>query len=116
MTGVEVLAMEEVAIEFAFNWNAFFISFGIAFVFLALIGLAVYSTTKETRDILIGAILGVTFGFIFGTVFGSVTKIPTEYESQYKVIISDEVSMNEFIDRYEIIEQDGKIYTVVERD
>lgn len=30
MTGVEILAMEEVAVEFAFNWTAFFISFGVS--------------------------------------------------------------------------------------
>ena len=116
MTGVEVLAMEEVAVEFAFNWTAFFIAFGISLVFIGLIGLAVSNATSEWGNLLIGILLGATFGCIFGTLFGSVTKIPVEYENQYKVIISDEVSMNEFVDRYEIIEQEGKIYTVAERD
>ena len=35
--------------------------------------------------------------------------------TQYKVTISDEVNFTEFNDKYEIIEQDGKIYTIKER-
>lgn len=34
---------------------------------------------------------------------------------EYKVIISDEVSLNEFYDKYEIVDQEGKIYTIKER-
>lgn len=35
---------------------------------------------------------------------------------EYKVIIDDSVSMNEFLDKYEILDQEGKIYTVKERE
>ena len=38
-----------------------------------------------------------------------------KYETRYQVIIDDSVSMNEFQDKYEIIEMEGKIYTVRER-
>ena len=34
---------------------------------------------------------------------------------EYKVTIDDSVSMNEFLDKYEILNQEGKIYTVKER-
>ena len=33
---------------------------------------------------------------------------------EYKVTIDDSVSMNEFLDKYEILDQEGKIYTVKE--
>jgi hypothetical protein len=33
---------------------------------------------------------------------------------EYKVAIDDSVSMNEFLDKYEILDQEGKIYTVKE--
>ena len=33
-----------------------------------------------------------------------------------KVTINDSVSMNEFLDKYEILDQEGKIYTVKERE
>ena len=35
---------------------------------------------------------------------------------EYKVTIDDSVSMNDFIDKYEILDQEGKIYTVKERE
>ena len=47
---------------------------------------------------------------------GTVTRTPEKYETQYKVTISDEVSFNEFMDKYEILDQEGKIYTVKERE
>ena len=34
---------------------------------------------------------------------------------EYKVTIDDSVSMNEFLDKYEILDQEGKIYTVKEK-
>lgn len=35
---------------------------------------------------------------------------------EYKVAIDDSVSINEFLDKYEILDQEGKIYTVKERE
>ena len=35
---------------------------------------------------------------------------------EYKVTIDDSVSMNEFLDKYEILGQEGKIYTVKEKN
>ena len=35
---------------------------------------------------------------------------------QYKVTISDDVNFVEFTERYEVIEQDDKIYTIREKD
>ncbi len=35
---------------------------------------------------------------------------------EYKVTIDNSVSMTEFMDKYEIIDQEGKIYTVKERE
>ena len=41
----------------------------------------------------------------------------TKYEvTEYKIIISDNVKFNEFNDRYIIVEQEGKIYKIRERD
>ena len=51
-------------------------------------------------------------GFLSSVIIGAVE---IEYYPTYKVTIADEVSMNEFMDRYEILNQDGKIYTVKER-
>ena len=36
--------------------------------------------------------------------------------TEYKVTIDDSVSMNEFLNKYEILDQEGKIYTVKEKE
>lgn len=42
-------------------------------------------------------------------------KIPIgEYE--YKVIIDDNVSMTEFYEHYEVVDQDGKIFIIREKE
>ena len=38
-----------------------------------------------------------------------------KYETRYQVTVDDSVSMNKFQNKYEIIEVEGKIYTVRER-
>lgn len=47
-------------------------------------------------------------------VFG-VTITETPPETQYQVLIDESVSMSEFFEKYEIVEQEGKIYTVKEK-
>ena len=46
---------------------------------------------------------------------GSKSKTDINY-IEHKVTIDDSVSMNEFLDKYEILDQEGKIYTVRERE
>ena len=55
---------------------------------------------------------GVFISFILMLVF----PIHTGEYTQYKVTISDEVNFVEFTEKYEIINQDEKIYTIKERD
>ena len=114
MTGVEILSIEEIAVDFAFNWDAFFICFGSIFIVFALISAAMSSHFDDWNQLVVGLVAGAILGVMFGYVFGSGLKTPTEFANQYKVTISDEVSMNEFLSRYEIIDQEGKIYTVRE--
>jgi hypothetical protein len=115
MNGVEILAAQEVVIEYAWNWSAYFITIGIVALFGGLIGLA-FSKPLETFQGLVGGVcVGVLFGAIIGVLPASIT-LPDEYETHYKVTISDEVAMNDFLERYEILDKEGRIYTVRERD
>lgn len=115
MTGVEILAVEEVAIESAFNWMACFISFCVVVAIFVLFGTATSKRYDDLMHFLVGVVAGVIVGAAFGAAFGFGLSIPTVYENQYKVTISDEVKINEFLEKYEIIDQEGKIYTVRER-
>lgn len=116
MTGVEILAMEEVLVKSDFNLQAFWIAFGIAvasFICLGFIGIINYCDWSEFAAM---ELFGILVSVLLGVLFGSIEATPIEYETQYKVIISDEVSMNDFLSEYEIIDQEGKIYTVRERN
>lgn len=115
MAGVEILAMKEVVISSAFNWTAFWIALAAFLSGGFLIGVLVGVGTYDYSNVVVGVILGLLAGILFGSMLGDTMGTPTEYAAQYKVTISDEVSMNEFLERYEIIGQEGKIYTVRER-
>ena len=72
---------------------------------------------------LIDDILGKWYNYLTGIailicLFGICTIIcaPREQIPRYQVIISDEVNFNNFNDYYKIIEQEGLIYTVEERE
>ena len=55
--------------------------------------------------------------FIISIICTIVSWEKTKYEvTEYKIIISDNVKFNEFNDRYIIVEQEGKIYKIRERD
>lgn len=116
MTGVEILTSSQVASDWAFNWTAFWIV-GIA-IFAAATCIGIWQWLSGDCEFAIVPVLfciGLAFGGMLGALSGSWFSQPTEYTTEYKVIISDEVSLNEFNEKYEIIGQDGKIYTVRER-
>jgi hypothetical protein len=116
MTGVEILTSAQVAAEWAFSWTAFWIISGLAFGICLIAGIW-YTITDQCDWVIIPAlsVTGIIFGSMFGAGVGKVCEIPVAYETQYKVTISDEVSMTEFLERYEVIDQDGKIFTVKEK-
>ena len=51
-----------------------------------------------------------------GLIVSGVTITNTPPETRYQVLIDESVSMSEFFEKYEIIEQEGKIYTVKEKE
>lgn len=114
MAGVEIL--NEYAVNATPGWvAAILIS---SFCGAILFGIITMSSAEDVL-VTIGSILTIlcmltalTFGMI-----ESLTDWLKEYShTEYKVTIDDSVSMNEFLDKYEIIDQEGKIYTVKEKE
>lgn len=118
MNGVEILSSVEVVCEFVFNWTSFWIALGAMVCFAIIMGIiTVIKGEISWWFILICLIIGLVGGSLLGLVIGGeVNATPTAYETHYKVTIDDSVSFNEFLDKYEILGQDGKIYTVRERE
>ena len=117
MNGVEILAVEQVATAFGFGWSLFII---LGVLFSSLIGGITWCLAWENDlprlktgiTVSVGIVIALAFAALIGGV--SETGAPTAFETHYKVTISDEVSMNEFLERYEIVDQDGKIFIVRE--
>ena len=116
MTGIEILSSQEVVTKFAFNWSACLIAGFVVFGICLLFGILISIENYDWFNVIIFAAFGVFVGILFGCAVGSIAQIPVEYETQYKVLISDEVSMNDFNSKYEIVDQEGKIYTIRERN
>ena len=55
------------------------------------------------------------FGLVFAILFYKIEN-PISYKIQYQVTADDSVSLNEFLEKYNIISIDGKIYTVEEKN
>ena len=110
MTGVEVLAAQDVITAYEWSWMIYLCA--IAIITIIMVIISFFSPGRlGIEDVIVGAIGGLIFGALLGILPASHI-IPSEYETQYKVTISDEVSMNEFVAKYEILSQEGRIYTV----
>lgn len=115
MNGVEILFIEQVAIDWKYNWDAFWITFAIICVFGLLIGIIESIKSDDWVCLFTSILMGVITGAILALMLGWAVQIPTEYTNQCKVTVLDEVSMNEFTEKYDIISQEGRIYTVREK-
>ena len=117
MSGVEFLATEEVAVAWAsWNWKGFLLTVGLCLLVGIIAGILTGASDGWELGVTIFLIVFIVGSALFGTMVGCSTGEPTEYETQYKVVIDDSVSMNEFTEKYEIIDQEGKIYTVREKE
>lgn len=112
MAGIEILSEQIMYNTFLPEWCA---AIGVLFVLFGFpIGLAILceSDIKWPGHIVmalafIGSLM-MLFGFLSNT--NSIDYI------EYKATIDDSVSINEFLDKYEILDQEGKIYTIREKD
>lgn len=117
MAGVEILATEKVVSEYGqcFSWDLFWGMFLTALVFCIFISI-LYLVAGHVEIGLCLIIIGVIVSVLFSYIAANFAQEPIAYKNQYKVTISDEVGMNEFNKRYKVIDQEGKIYTVEERE
>lgn len=110
MTGVEILSIGEIGVDPTFNWLMAILGGGFIGLVIGFMGAAMEDSVG------FGTILFIAIFIVTGVIIGFGDARPTRYVPTYKVVISDEVSMNDFMEKYEILEQDGRIYTVKERE
>ena len=114
MQGVEFLASEQIVIKSIFNWKLTCIVGGIACL-VVLLMLQSYDYKKHKfATFYINLIASLVVGLIVGSITGVGWCIPVSYTTEHKVTISDEVPMSMFLEKYEIVSQEGKILTIRE--
>lgn len=90
------------------------------FIGLSLIGFAIslaliiIGAAKDKPKIAILGLAVFFFSLILGITTTSIKSKEIDY-IEYKVTIDESVSMVEFYQRYEILSQEGKIYTIKEK-
>ena len=108
MEGVEILA-EKAIYFYKPNWLLSL----IIFIVIVMIGLII--SIHESEEIFL--IFGIVIGVVGGLLALGFSATPTKVDYiEYKVIVSESVSLSEFTEKYSIINQEGKIYTIKERE
>lgn len=112
MNGVEILNQYQVAGDPVWNNEAAAITFLLCFGVLTLTGIIISIDEKDPFYAVELSLTGIVFGFLLSMIVGIATAQPGEPETYCQVTIDDSVSFNEFQKKYEIINQEGQIYTV----
>lgn len=109
MEGVTILSQDTTLIANGFS------PLYIIFISMFIIGLGLM-ITSIINDWGVAVVLSSFIVLIISAVMLILTPIITAVEvDTYKVIIDDSVSFTEFTNKYEIKDQEGKIFTVYER-
>ena len=117
MNGVGILSSETIY-QTEVCWWLIPVCAGIGL--LVALGISIWQWIEWGFDgehiglIIITTVMCAWIGFLGCMIFEHETDTIDHIE--YKVTIDDSVSMNEFLDKYEILDQEGKIYTVKERE
>ena len=121
MNGVEILNEYEVVVEHSFNLSMFWLVVIGAGIIGLIIGIVYFICNKDCLDsfdwiiVPVFVISMIVLGLFVGTGIGTATKVPIRHETHYEVLISENVNMLEFTDKYEIIEQRSQIFVVREK-
>lgn len=115
LDGITLLDTGTKVVSYTWGWSWLGLVLCLLGFFALICGILFLNGTAD--DVGTGFICLVCACIMFGlgmALFGNariVKEVPT-----YKVAIEDSVSMVEFYDRYEILNVQGKIYTIMERE
>lgn len=100
--GVEILSIHQ-----SYDWVL--LTTSIVYLILSIANLIIVCKEKYSRPFIFFCLIVLFFGVIF--LFGFFNSNHIEYE----VTINDNVSFTEFVDRYDVLDKNGEIYTVREK-
>lgn len=114
MKGVRILAENAVILtQYSFVWNGWSIFCYVMAGIFAILTIALMIDDDIAFSLTITA-TGIMF--VIGTSIGNAKGVEEVYDyTEYKIIVDETVNMNEFMEKYEILDIDGEIYVVRER-
>ena len=114
MNGITILYQEPIYKIICVNENILNLLAHILIVMI--VGAIISAIYFELKGLIICVILGCATIFAMG-ILDSYSTTTEEIEGyEYKVTIDDSVPMKEFLSKYKIINQEGEIFTIVERE
>ena len=93
----------------------------VVFSIVTVVGIALIIylllDSKRIKDAVVPLVILVisTLTCMVASIHGFTHLPENKYQTRYEVTISDEVNFNEFNSKYEVVEQNGLIYTIVEK-
>lgn len=111
MEGVEILSTTSIYNTFLPEW-IIMISFMLIFV-IVIVGISLIRAERYGWLTLCGVLAAMIFVV---AIIGNLDNKNSIHHMEHKVIIDDSVKMNDFLEYYEILDQEGKIYTIRERE
>ena len=99
-----------VSYTWGWSWGGFIAAIFAIFLIVVSIICMIDCTTGGEIFFFAGIFVGMLSLFIF------VHAKPAKTINTYSVIIDDSVSMTEFYDKYEVLDIQGKIFTITERE
>lgn len=117
MNGVEILS-KQLIYETEAIPEIFFIVLSLGIITGIIMAIVEWVDMGFSWDVVQLFFVCATLGFLCGIMGLAMSAHKTDEVDyiEYKVTIDDSVSMTEFMDKYEILDQEGKIYTVKERE
>ena len=116
MDGVEILNQTNIYQTEYSDW-VFWLILAICFAIGLVVAIIEWVDFGFNMDGVIALVVCTVIGFFLGIAGGVMTEHETDKLDyiEYQVTVSNEVNFNEFLEKYEILGQEGKIYTVKER-
>lgn len=117
MPGVEILSSQPIY-QTEHLWWIILVGTGLGFIITLIAAIIDWVNFGFTWSGIVLIFFCTFLGFFISVIPATTVEIETDTVDyvEYKVTIDDTVLINEFLDKYEILDQDGKIYTIKERE
>lgn len=110
MQGIEILN----TIPAEESISALPVSFYCVLVLFWIFYVCAEIVSRSNKNFLLSIVLAVPIGIIIGITITTIKNKDLDPE-QYEVLIDSSIDFNEFYNKYEIVSQRGKIYTIQEK-